>query len=229
VQILDNPVWAALTGPQAAFADRYGRGARFLPDVSMFAALDDPTDPDAWHDLGALAGPGGEALVAAPTLTAPPDWTRTGGASGVQLVAADDVPAAPDPEAVVLTDADLPEILDLVERTRPGPFRKRTADLGTYLGIRRDGALIAIAGERMRLPGHTEISAVCTDPAFRGAGLASRLIRAVSFGIRQSGAVPFLHAATENTGAIRLYEQLGFVRRTGMEFAAYRIPGAAGA
>jgi predicted GNAT family acetyltransferase len=145
----------------------------------------------------------------------------------VQLVAAG-VSAAPDPEAVVLTDADLPEILDLVERTRPGPFRKRTADLGTYLGIRRDGALIAIAGERMRLPGYTEISAVCTDPAFRGAGLASRLIRALCFGIQEGGAVPFLHAALDNTNAIRLYEQLGFVRSGAMKFAAYRIPGAAG-
>ncbi|MET8153682.1 GNAT family N-acetyltransferase [Actinoplanes sp. NPDC049668] len=223
MQILDNPAWAALTGPQAAFADRYGRSARFPADVSMFAALDDPADPEAWHDLGRLAGPGGEVLVAAPTQTPPPGWTWTGGVPGVQLVAAS-VAAAPDPEAVVLTGADVPEILDLVERTQPGPFRKRTIDLGTYLGIRRDGALIAMAGERMRLPGYTEISAVCTDPAFRGAGLASRLIRAVSAGIQQSGAVPFLHTAAQNTGAIRLYEQLGFALRTDMEFAAYRVP-----
>nr|BFE71473.1 hypothetical protein GCM10020092_047740 [Actinoplanes digitatis] len=89
-------------------------------------------------------------LVAAPTQTPPAGWTWTGGVPGVQLVAAS-VAAAPDPEAVVLTGADVPEILDLVERTQPGPFRKRTIDLGTYLGIRRDGALIAMA-ERADAP-----------------------------------------------------------------------------
>jgi ribosomal protein S18 acetylase RimI-like enzyme len=223
VQILDNPAWAALTGPQASLAERHGRGARFLTDVSMFAGLADPADPRAWHDLAALLGPGDAVLIAAPVVTPPPGWSRTGGASGVQLLGSG-VPGRPDPEAVVLTDADVPEILDLVERTNPGPFRKRTTELGTYLGIRRGGALVAMAGERMRLPGYTEISAVCTDPAFRGAGLASRLTRAVAAGIRARGDVPFLHAAAANTGAIRLYEHLGFVLRTRLEFAAYQIP-----
>ena len=223
MQILDNPIWSALTGPQAAVAERYGRAARFPAEISPFAAVADPSDPDAWHDLGALLGPGGEALLAAPVLTPPPGWTYTGGLPGVQLIGAG-LAAGPDPEAVALTDADVPEILDLVERTRPGPFRKRTTELGAYLGIRREGVLIAIAGERMRLPGYTEISAVCTDPAFRGAGLASRLIRAVAAGIQARGDVPFLHTAAQNTGAIRLYEHLGFVHRIGLEFAAYQAP-----
>ena len=86
----------------------------------------------------------------------------------------------PDPEAVVLTGADAAEVLDLVDRTEPGPFRKRTVELGRYLGIRRDGPLVAMAGERLRVPGYTEISAVCTDPAYRGQGLAARLTRAVA-------------------------------------------------
>lgn len=221
MHILDNPAWSALTGPQAALAERHGRSARFPADLSMFAALTDPTDPDAWHDLGTLLRSGGEALIAAPVVTPPPGWTYLGGASGVQLVGAG-LTAGPDPEAVELTGADVPEIINLVERTKPGPFRKRTIELGRYLGIRRDGVLIAMAGERMRLPGYTEISAVCTDPAFRGAGLASRLIRAVAAGIQARGDVPILHAAAENTGAIGLYEHLGFVFRTNVEFRQYR-------
>jgi predicted GNAT family acetyltransferase len=127
-----------------------------------------------------------------------------------------------DPEAAPLTAADLPEILDLVERTRPGPFRKRTPQLGTYLGIRRGDALVAMAGERLRPAGHTEISAVCTDPAFRGAGLAARLIGAVAAGIQARGEVPFLHTAHDNAAAIRLYERLGFTLRTPIIFATYR-------
>jgi ribosomal protein S18 acetylase RimI-like enzyme len=221
VQILDNPAWAALTGPQAGLAERHGRSARFRTDISPFAAVDDPADPAAWRDLAALAGPDEEPLLAAPGLTAPPGWIHAGGVPGVQLVGTG-VRGAADPEALVLTADDVPEILDLVERTRPGPFRKRTAELGTYLGIRREGALVAMAGERMRLPGYTEISAVCTDPAYRGAGLAARLIGAIAAGIRDRGDVPFLHTAHDNTGAIRLYERLGFTVRTPIVFGAYR-------
>jgi len=222
VQILDNPAWAALTGPQAGLAERHGRSARYPTDVSPFAALADPADPAAWRDLAELAGAGAEPLLAAPGLTGQPGWTHAGGASGVQLVGTG-VRGAADPEALVLTAADVPEILDLVARTRPGPFGKRTAELGTYLGIRRAGALVALAGERMRLDGYTEISAVCTDPAYRGAGLAARLIGAVVAVIRERGDIPFLHAADDNTGAIRLYEHLGFTIRTPIVFAAYRL------
>jgi ribosomal protein S18 acetylase RimI-like enzyme len=224
--ILDNPVWAALTGPHAGFAEATARAARYEEDVSAFAALSDPADPAAWHDLAALAGPGGEALISAVVLAPPPGFEQVGGTSGVQLVDAG-VRGDDDPEAVVLTDADLPEILDLVARTRPGPFRRRTVELGTYRGVRRDGRLIAMAGERLRLPGWTEISAVCTDPAYRGRGLAERLTRTAVAGIRSRGETPLLHAAAQNTGAIRLYERLGFTVRTRIEFAAYRVPVAA--
>lgn len=223
VEALDNPVWAALSGPQAAHADRHGRAARFDPEISPFAAVDDPTDPDAWRDLADLVGSGTPALVAAPVVALPPGWTETGGAPGVQLVG-HAYQGEPDPEAQLLTAGDLPEIMDLVARTRPGPFRERTVTLGTYLGIRRGGRLVAMAGERMRLPGHTEISAVCTDEAHRGSGLATRLVAAVSAGIRARGEVPFLHAAADNTTAVRLYERLGFEQRTPMQFIAAAAP-----
>jgi GNAT superfamily N-acetyltransferase len=221
VHVLDNPAWAALTGPQRDVAERHGRSARFPTDVSRFAAVDDPADPIAWRDLAALGDPGYEPLLAAPGLSAPAGWTHIGGVPGVQLVGAG-VPGAADPEAVVLSPADMPEMLDLVERTRPGPFAKRTRELGTYLGIRRGGALVAMAGERMRVAGYTEVSSVCTDPAYRGVGLATRLIGALVAGIRARGDVPFLHAAESNTGAIRLYRELGFTVRSPIVFGAYR-------
>jgi predicted GNAT family acetyltransferase len=126
--------------------------------------------------------------------------------------------AEPDQEAVQLGHEDVPEMLDLVGRTRPGPFLPRTVELGSYLGIRRNGALVAMAGERMHPPGYTEISAVCTDPDARGSGLASRLMRAVAYGIRARGETPILHAASTNDTAIRLYEKLGFAVRREFEF-----------
>ncbi|SPF02752.1 GNAT family N-acetyltransferase [Streptomyces sp. MA5143a] len=221
--VLDNPALASLTGPHARFAERSGRVLRYPVDVSPWLAL--PHHPDArdWADLAALAGPGSEVAVPAYSGRFPADWEVTFDLEGVQFVD-DGIAAAPDAEAVPLGPADVPEMLDLVERTQPGPFLPRTIELGTYLGIRRGGALIAMAGERLHPPGWTEISAVCTDPAFRGEGLATRLIHAVAHGIRERGETPFLHTAAINTTAIRLYESLGFRLRRTTRFMAARVP-----
>jgi len=226
-RVLDNPVWTSLTGAHARFAEMRGQAGRFRAEVSPFATLADPGDPRAWADLAVLAGPGAEVLLAGPQLTPPTGWTTRAAVPGVQLIDTA-VVAVPDEEAVVLGDADLSEVLDLIERTKPGPFRTRTMELGTYLGIRRGGALVAMAGERLRPPGYTEISAICTDPAFRGQGFAARLTKAVAHRIRARNETPFLHAASVNTTAIRLYEQLGFVRRMELLFANYRTPALAG-
>jgi len=224
--VLDNPAWAALNGPQAHLGEVRGQAARYHPDVAVFAALRAEPDARAWAELSEIAGPGAEVALPGVTAAPPRDWEVVFTMAGVQLV---DVAlrAEPDPEAVRLGPADVPEMLDLVARTEPGPFRARTIELGTYLGIRREGRLIAMAGERVRPPGWTEVSAVCTDPAYRGLGLATRLIRAVAAGIRARGETPFLHAAASNTDAIRLYERIGFAPRRTTTFRAVRIPGSA--
>jgi len=196
---------------------------RYPVDVSPWLALPDELGPEDWADLAALGGPGAEVPLLGFRGEVPAGWEVTMQFDGVQLVD-DGLAAAPDPEAVRLGPADVPEMLDLVARTRPGPFEARTIELGTYLGIRRDGALVAMAGERLHPPGWTEISAVCTDPAFRGAGLATRLILAVAHGIRERGETPFLHTGAGNTGAIRLYESLGFALRRTTVFGAARVP-----
>jgi len=210
--VLDNPALASLTGPHAHFAEKHGRVLRYPVDVSPWLAL--PDDPDAgdWADLAALAGAGAEVPLSAYAGPVPADWEITFHVEGVQFVD-DGLAAAPDPEAVRLGPADVPEMLDLIARTRPGPFLPRTIEMGTYLGIRREGALVAMAGERLHPPGWTEISAVCTDAEFRGRGFASRLTRAVGARIRARGEIPFLHAVAHNATAISLYETLGFTLR----------------
>lgn len=221
---LENPAWAALSGPQASFAEQKGQVLRYPVDVSPFLAVPDQPDDHVWHDIADLVGPGASTVVVGRVGTPPPaDWTVEAEIAGVQMDGSA-APAAADPEAVRLTEADVPEMLDLVSRTQPGPFLPRTIALGAYLGIRRDGVLVAMAGERMHPPGWTEISAVCTDPAFQGQGLAARLVLAVAAGIRERGERPFLHAAGTNTGAIRLYEKLGFRLTREMQFGAYRAP-----
>ena len=227
---LDNPAHAALTGPHARFAQSRGRAVRYEPDVAPWAAIaPEVNDTDrgheaVWADLAALAGPGGSVSLPGPVLPPPAHWPVDWHVPGVQMVA-ETVTTAPDPDAVVLTGADVPDMLALAQRTRPGPFLPRTVELGTYLGIRHQGRLVAMAGERMRPPGWTEISAVCTDTAFRGRGLATRLVLAVAHGIAERGETPFLHASASNTGAIRLYRELGFRVRRDIAFTGVRVPG----
>ena len=211
--VLDRVTWAALTGPHARFAQRRGRAIRYQPDVSPFVALEDPDDEQCWADAAELVGPKGTVVLLPGPTRAPAGWSRFLGERCSQFVA---TPAAakPDPEAVPLGPRDLPEVLDLIARTKPGPFLPRTVELGAYLGIRRDGTLAAIAGERQRPPGWTEVSAVCTDPAFRGQGLAARLVGAVVAGIAERGDRAFLNVLSANAGAIRVYESVGFTART---------------
>jgi GNAT superfamily N-acetyltransferase len=207
--VLENPVRSSLTGPHARFAEQHGQVLRYQTDVAPFLALPDRPDEAAWRDLADFAGPGAEVALTAGSVTPPADWEIIAEFPAVQLVD-DGVVGVEDPEAVPLGPADVPEMLDLVARTQPGPFLPRTVELGSYLGIRRDGALVAMAGERLHPPGFTEVSAVCTDPAHRGQGLAARLVQAVVAGIKDRGEIPFLHATATNTNAIRLYEALGF-------------------
>ena len=220
---LDNPARAALLGPHAHLAQRHGQVLRYRPDVSPWHAMPDEPDAAAWADLAVLAGPGGIGAFAGAPAEPPPGWARVMRIPGVQLVDAG-LRAEPDPEARPLGPADVPEMLELVERTAPGPFAVRTIEMGRYLGIRRAGRLIAMAGERLHPPGWIEISAVCTDAEHRGRGLATRLIRAVAAGIRARGETPFLHAADDNTAAVRLYKSLGFELRRRLEFVALRAP-----
>jgi ribosomal protein S18 acetylase RimI-like enzyme len=219
-------VWSALTGPHhRRFAESSGVAVRYRQDVAPFAAVEPGVEwGTGWADLAALVGPGQPVLLTGDIGPLPADWELTIQVPGVQMVASDPLAGAPDAEAVPLGEADVPEMLDLTARTRPGPFLPRTIEFGGFLGIRRGGVLAAMAGERLRPPGFTELSAVCTDPAFRGEGLATRLILAVVAGIRQRGEVPFLHAAADNTGALRLYEALGFELRTAIGFHGLRTP-----
>jgi ribosomal protein S18 acetylase RimI-like enzyme len=220
---LDNAVWHALTTHHADFADVAGTARRYRPDVSVFGGVEH-FDDDAWHDLAALVGPGRPAVLFRPDLPEPPPgWTRLGGGVGHQMVLRE-LAAVDVPDARSLGPEDAPEMMALVELTRPGPFAMRTVELGGYLGVFEDGQLVAMAGERLHLPGFCEISAVCTRPAHRGRGLAAGLTALVARAIQARGEQPFLHHASENDPARRVYESLGFEFRRTVGFAAFGAP-----
>jgi ribosomal protein S18 acetylase RimI-like enzyme len=211
--LLDNPVYAALCGAHAQFAQVRGRARRYPVDVAPFLALPSPPSAEDWRDAAGLVAPGTYAAVRyGPEL--PDAWRAVAAFDLVQMIG-ERVTGVDCPEAIPLGAADVPEMLELVAQTDPGPFLTRTIELGDYLGIRCDGALVAMAGERFHLDGWTEISAVCTKPDHRGRGLASQLIGALIAGIQLRSQRAFLHVLSTNTGAIRLYEELGFrVRQT---------------
>ena len=211
---LDRPIWASLTTRQASLAQGDGRALRFDPDYAMFAAAADDSD-EAMAALAALVAAHGDgALVEADPVRLPPGVTVASQALCHQMIAHALTPGeAPRFAIVPLGEDDAPQMFELATLTRPGPYFARTHRLGDFVGVKEDGRLIAMAGERMRPTGFTEVSGVCTHPDARGRGYAAALMRLVAARILARGETPFLHAYATNTGAIGLYETLGFALR----------------
>jgi predicted GNAT family acetyltransferase len=213
---LDRPIWAALTSRQAHLGRGDALARRYHPDVAPFAALGSE-NPAAYRALHALLLPGEQVVLQSFDAMAPADALQMTHVGIVhQMVATHLETGGMDAlEMIPLSNADAPDMLDLAQKTKPGPFGKRTGEMGHYIGIRDEGRLIAMAGERMRPDGYVEISAVCVDYDWRGRGLAGRLVKTLGTQIEQRGEVPFLHVFSDNHSAIGLYERLGFeLRRT---------------
>ena len=210
---LDQAVWNALTSRQAAFALGEGQARRFAPTFGPLTGAADAS-PTSLAALAALPpGPGGLWMLQPGPFPAPPGMVVAHSAGCVQMVAEGPVSAADDIAFVDLTDADADEMLALATLTEPGPFAEQTHKLGDFIGLRIDGRLAAMAGERLRPPGFTEVSGVCTHPDFRGHGYAAALMRVVMARIQARGETPFLHAYETNAPAIKLHRSLGFVHR----------------
>lgn len=216
---LDNPVFHALRGPHLSFARQHGAASRYDPEVSAFAGLPDILDETSWNDIRPLMTDRPFILIR-DHFDVPRGWTQVFSGRGLQYTA-DDVVGEYFSRARPLDPHDVVAMTDLVERTRPGPFEPRTIELGNYVGVFDEDRLIAMAGNRFRLEGYREISAVCTDPAYRGRGLAAAMVRHLVALTSAQGDTPFLHVAETNTSAIALYERLGFTRRRVVIFAGF--------
>jgi ribosomal protein S18 acetylase RimI-like enzyme len=225
---LDNPIWHALIGPHARFASGAGRARHYFPDVTPFSAIAD-TSEAAYADLAASLPPGVQArmLFSADGPT-PPGWETASTDQLVQMIADDVVALDPDArgELLVLGAGDVPDMLALAELARPGPFGPRTHELGHYVGYRDGGRLLAMGGERMRLPGLVEVSAISVHPDVRGRGLGAAIVSYLGRRAMARGEVPFLHAFPDNP-AVALYRRLGFRERTRLWMKLQRVAGPA--
>ena len=212
INVLDNPVWHALEGLHRQHA--LGRGlARHYPrDIAPFSAIAEP-GAAAYADLAADLPAGTEARLFRPQAEPLPDgWEETNRFALLQMVASRQ-PEQGGSAVTVLSHADAAAMLDLVAATEPGPFGRRTPLLGRYVGIRHGDRLVAMAGERLRVPGHVELSAICVHPEARGKGYGAALTRELMRHAFAHDERPFLHVRPENAAALALYRGLGFETR----------------
>jgi ribosomal protein S18 acetylase RimI-like enzyme len=223
---LDNPIWNSLLTEHSSLALSNRSARRYPAAIGPLSGISRQSE-DNYKDLRALAGPGGVVVLFCTEAPAPPPrWTLIRGGLLTQMICEEPQPVPMEltrgEEFRPLTIADVPEMVALAELTEPGPFRDRTIELGPFFGIFEAGRLVAMAGERMHLPHHVEVSAVCTHPEARGRGYARMLISTVMDEIRQRGKTPFLHSYADNYSALRVYENLGFRKRRTFELAVLR-------
>jgi predicted GNAT family acetyltransferase len=216
MQLLDHPIWSALTTAHAPIAVGGALARRYPRDAGPLAAVREQT-PAAYDELATLFAPREVAVLflsGAPVV--PPSWRLVSDRPMEQMISTrvPELPAGAR-DVVELTPADVPEMIALARLTEPGPFEARTIEFGGYLGIRDQGKLVAMTGQRLAMTGYIEVSAVCTHPDYRGRGYGETLVAMVARAMYGRGITPILDVLQTNVNAIRVYARVGFtVRKT---------------
>lgn len=223
-QILDHPIWSALKTRQAHLAQGSVKVKRYPTHVAPFADMPDMS-PQSLAALYELMQPGDTQVLFTPELVnVPPVFEIVAAETGEQMVGTPKDVAAGEVKIITLGAADVAEMTELVALTNPGPFAPRTHTLGTFLGIRIDGRLAAMIGERMKPGNYTEMTGICVHPDFRGRGYAQILMSEIAQQIVARDEIPFLHVYAFNAPAIALYRRQGMSIRRTMHVTVVRRP-----
>lgn len=222
---LDNPIWTALTTRHAHLSEGDELAKRYLPTYTTLAGMQ--TDSQASFNSLLKATESGHRTVGICSAAAPdiPTFWRCAAQFAVSQMVCNELKECRNLEMHTLTDTDVPEMRDLVILTQPGPFAEKTIEFGTFLAIKEEGRIAAMAGQRMKLPGYHEVTAVCTHPDFQGRGYARSLVYAISKLIAESGDTPILHVRSDNVAAIKSYTSVGFETRREFVFSVLKPAG----
>ncbi|MCK1735096.1 GNAT family N-acetyltransferase [Bradyrhizobium sp. 138] len=223
--LLDRPICSALTTSHKHLAEGGLRALRYPVDMTPFADMVDMSEA-SFAALGDLMSPSQVAALFTPEpVEVPAGFKVVLAETGEQMIGSPAESPLRDAEIVTLGAADVPAMTTLVELTKPGPFALRTHELGTFLGIRAGGELVAMTGERMKPGKFVEMTAVCVHPDYRGRGYAQALLAAVARRIEARGEIPFLHVFSNNSSAIALYQRQGMRIRRRLYVTAFMREG----
>jgi len=222
--VLGHPIWSALMTRQAALAESNGRARRFPKDIAPFADMIDMSS-ESFAALRDLMQPDDTQVLFTPEpVCVPTDFDVLRAEDAVVMTGTPSIVSNPAVDIVTLCTPDIPAMAELVALTNPGPFAARTHILGTFLGIRIDGRLVAMIGERMKPGDYTEMTGICVHPNFRGRGLAQVLMGEIGRQIVARGEIPFLHVYAGNLPAIGLYRRQGMAIHRTMHVTVVRRP-----
>jgi len=216
--VLDNPVWHALSSVQQKFSILYHGLAFYHPNYLIFGAfLDENQHTNGIELYGRLQTP---FYIVGQKPKLPDTIAIHKNYSCDQMILPNQVSLITTSHPIIKlhTAQHKKDLIALNHKVQPGFFRPKTSTLGTYFGIYKNDVLIAAAGERMAIPGYIEISGVVTDPEHRNKGYAKELVTHVSQHIRYQNNIPFLHVIASNQNAINLYTKLGFTYRRKIDF-----------
>lgn len=217
--LLDNPIWNALQSAHKEFSIGTSEIKKYTSDILPFMGLNTP-DENLLQDILPFMEAGEEIFIGGNLPTIPANWSIQARVNCLQMVCEkpSKIKRSGEAQIVKMVESDYEEMVALINQVLPGYFKSRTPQLGTYYGIKINGKLIAVSGERFKMEGFYELSAICTHPDFSGNGYAQQLMLKVSGEIFEQGMIPFLHVEESNKRAIRLYEYVGFKKRRDFSF-----------
>lgn len=208
--LLYEAIGAALHGPHSKYANKTDLACAYKSGYYVFAAISENTER-AYRELASLVEPGRRVAIGGTGQPVNiPEWDHLGSPKGHRMIL--DAPfEVPDLPYEKLSIHDAPEMIALTEMSsHTENLNLEKIGIGNFYGIKEDGRVVAMAGERLQLDGYSEVSGVCTHPDYRKRGYGGGLTLFKCKQVLDRGDIPFLGVFEENSGAVRLYLKLGF-------------------